>query len=146
VTEILQSYADRGVFRGFSANGSTFRMVWHYDRTFEMRLDARRRTLRFPVLLPGVPANMYEEFRTYIASRHSAELPEHRRVDAARARLRCVNREGAVSLGITSLDGDLAYSTRKLIHTVHEIFLGFLRDGPYYEYLVEQFGLDPDRY
>jgi len=153
VTEILQTYADRGVFRGFSAGAASaskasFRMVWHHDRTFEMLFDSRRRTMRFPVVLPGVPAGsaMYREFREYLHSRQASDLPEHRRVDPARALLRCNNRDGAVSVAITSLDGDFEYTTRKLIHTVHEIFLGFLHDGPYYEYLVEQFGLDPDRY
>ena len=36
--------------------------------------------------------------------------------------------------------------TRKIIQIVHEIFMVFLVDGPYYEYMVEQLGLDPDRY
>lgn len=42
--------------------------------------------------------------------------------------------------------GDWDYVTRKLIHLVHEIFLGFLVDGGYYEYMVAHLGLDPDRY
>jgi hypothetical protein len=33
-----------------------------------------------------------------------------------------------------------------MIQVVHEIFLVFLVDGPYFEYLVEKLGLDPDRY
>ena len=51
-----------------------------------------------------------------------------------------------VSIGISIRDQDFEYATRKLIHTVHEIFLVFLREGPYYEYMVEHLGLDPDRY
>jgi hypothetical protein len=35
---------------------------------------------------------------------------------------------------------------RKLIRLVYEIFLTFLLDGRYYEYLVENFNLDPDRF
>jgi hypothetical protein len=44
------------------------------------------------------------------------------------------------------MDADFDYATRKMIHTVHEIFMVFLVDGSYFEYMVEQLGLDPDRY
>ncbi len=35
---------------------------------------------------------------------------------------------------------------RQLIHLVHEIFMTFLLDGRYYEYMVETFDLDPDKW
>ena len=89
---------------------------------------------------------MYRELKRFIESRHSEELPTHRRVDPARASLRRANRRGMVSTGISIRDQDFEYATRKLIHTVHEIFLVFLREGPYYEYMVEHLGLDADRY
>ena len=47
---------------------------------------------------------------------------------------------------MTVKGGEYEYATRKLIHLVHEIFLGFLIDAGYYEYMVEHLGLDPDRY
>ena len=153
VTGILQGYADKAVFRGFSASPAakgkaSFVLVWHHDRRFELFLDAPRKTLRFPALLPGVPAGsaMYRELKQFLEARQSGELPEHRRVDRARALLRCSNRAGIVSVTLKVLDGDFEYGARKLIHTVHEVFLVFLSDGPYYEYLVEEFGLDPDKY
>ena len=153
VTAILEDYAARGVFRGFSAGPpkdrkALFRMVWHYDRRFELGLDARKKTLCFPSLVPGVPANsaMHRDLKNFIESRHSQELPEHRRVDAAKALLSSANRRGNISLTITVNDGDYEYAARKLIHTVHEVFLTFLVEGPYYEYLVEQLGLEEDKY
>ena len=102
-------------------------MLWHHDRPFELILDTRAKTLVFPDLLPAVPRNsaMYRDLKRFVESRQSEELPPHRRVDAARARLPCANRSCSVSVGIAALDQDFEYSTRQLIHTVHEIFLIF---------------------
>ena len=72
--------------------------------------------------------------------------PAHRRVDPAKARLRCSNRSGNIAVSITAANGDYEYAARKLIHTVHEIFMVFLVDGPYYDYLVDELGLEQDKY
>ena len=152
VSGILETYAARAVFRGFSrgraSNGrATFKMLWHRDRLFELILDTKRKTLRIPLVLPEVPArsSMYREVREFVTSRFSDALPEHRRIDAAKTRIQCGNRGSNVSLTLTALDGDFDYATRKLIHLVHEIYMDFLLDGRYYEYMIEKFNLDPDR-
>ena len=149
---ILENYAARAVFRGFSRGPerkgrATYRVLWHRDQLFELILDVARKTFRFPGVLPQVPANssMYREFREYVESRFSEELPEHRRIDATKARAQVGNRAGHVSLTLSVLDGDFDYAVRKLIHLVHEIYLDFLMDGRYYEYMVETFNLDPDK-
>jgi hypothetical protein len=153
VTAILESYAEKAVFRGFSAHPkrrgkAAYRMVWHYDRPFELLLDMPGKTLQFPAILTGVPARsaMYRELSAFLKSRQSSETPEHRRVDPVKARVTLSNQRGAVSLSLTAKDGDFEYATRKIIQIIHEIFMVFLVDGPYYEYMVEQLGLDPDRY
>jgi hypothetical protein len=153
VTRILEEYAAKAVFRGFSAHPKTggkamYKMVWHFDRPFELLLDVPGKTLRFPDVLPGVPARsaMYRELRAFLKERHSVEVPEHRRVNPVKARLTMTNQRGVVALKLTVKDGDFDYATRKIIHMVHEIFMVFLVDGPYYEYMVEQLGLDPDRF
>lgn len=153
VTSVLEGYAAKGVFRGFSAGPANkgkavYKMLWHYDRRFELIVDTRRKTMRFPVVLPGVAADsaMYRELKEFLKSRHSQELPEHRRIDSAKARLSCSNRNAKVAVALTVRDGDFEYGARKIVHTVHEIFMVFLADGPYYDYLVEQLGLDQDRY
>jgi len=153
VTAVLEGYAEKAVFRGFSANvkrggKAAYRMVWHYDRPFELLLDVPNKTLRFPALLPGVPARstMYRELQAFVKERQSSEVPEHRRVNPARARLALANQKGAVSVTLAVKDADFDYATRKIIQIVHEIFLIFLVDGPYYEYTVEHLGLDPDRF
>ena len=153
VTEILEGYAAKAVFRGFSAHPrakghASYRMIWHHDRPFEMLLDVGQKTLQFPEVLPGVPARspMYRELKAFLKLRQSGEMPEHRRVNPAKARLASGNKRGTVSITVTVKDGDFDYAARKIIHIVHEIFLIFLVDGPYFEYMVEHLGLDEDRY
>ena len=153
VTEVLEGYAEKAVFRGFSAHPLTqgrakYRMIWHHDRPFEMSLDAKEKKLQFAGVLPGVPARspMYRELQAFLKARQSDELPEHRRVNAAKARLAWSNQRGAVSITLTAKDGDFDYATRKIVQIVHEIFLIFLVDGPYFEYMVRHLGLDEDQY
>jgi len=152
VAGILENYAARGVFRGFSRGPAgkgraNFKMLWHRDRLFELILDEKRAAMRIPVVLPEVTAgsSMYRELQEFVASRHSEAVPEHRRIHIAKSRIRCSNRAGNASLTATALDGDYEYALRKLINLVHEIYLDFLLDGRYYEYMVETFNLDPDR-
>ncbi|MBI1764264.1 MAG: hypothetical protein HYR56_22800 [Acidobacteria bacterium] len=152
VAETLENYAQRGVFRGFSRgpvrNGkAAFKMIWHREQTFELIFDAQKNTLRFPLVLPNISANsaMYQELKLFIATQHAEELPEHRRIDRTRAQIQPSNRGRKVALAAQIVDGDDAYATRKLIHLVHEIFLTFLFDGKYFDYLVETFELDPDK-
>lgn len=152
VADTLQEYARRGVFRGFSRgdtrNGkTTFKMMWHHDRLFELVFDASKGTLRIPLVLPQVEAKsaMHREFKSFLKAFRSEELPDHRRVDNEKVEIKSFNRGGNISLTGTVKDGDYAYGARKLIHVVHEIFLVFLYDGRNYEYMIEIFDLDPDR-
>jgi hypothetical protein len=151
VAETLEGYAQRGVFKGFSRGPAghgkaTFRIAWHRDRVFELIFDLKTCAMRFSTVLPNVPADstMYRELKQFIKSRHSTDLPEHRRIDSDRAQVRSYNRAGNVSLVLRVKHGDCEYGTRKLIHLVHEIFLTFLVDG-HLDYMVETFDLDPDR-
>ena len=153
VADILQNYADRGVFRGFSRGNvrggkATFKMQWHRDQLFEMILDVDKKTMHFPMVLPEVPARspMDRQFKEFVESRHSKELPEHRRIDTRKARLKAGSRAGNTSVTMTVKGIDFDYGTRKLIHAVHEIYLTFLSDGRYFDYMVEVFDLDPDRF
>ncbi len=122
-------------------------MLWHRDRLFELVVDVPRKTLRFPALLPEVPAasTMYREFQEFVESRQAVDLPDHRRIDKAKATVCCGNKGGDVSVTLTVNDGDFDYGVRKLIGLAHETYLVFLFDGRYYDYLVETFDLDPDR-
>lgn len=154
IAEILEEYARRGVFRGFSRDAAIhdgkcgFKLRWHHDRVFDLVFDARRNTLRFPLILPNVPVNssMYHELKRYIEERHSAALPDHRRIDRRKAAVSANNRSGSVSLTMRLRSNDDEYGARKLIHLVHEIFLVFLQEGRFYDYLAETFDFDADRF
>jgi len=47
---------------------------------------------------------------------------------------------------MTVKGADFEYAARKLIHAVHEVYLTYLNDGRYYNYMVEVFDIDPDRF
>lgn len=152
VGDVLEEYAQRGVFRSFARGPvnkgvASYRMLWHHDRVYELAFDPAKNILRFTGLLPDVPtdAPMYKALRAFIRKRQSEQMPEHRRIDPEKAQVRTYNRGGAVTLTIQAKDSDLEYTTRKLINLVHEIFLDFLHTG-HYEYLVESFGLNEDQF
>jgi hypothetical protein len=152
VAAVLAGYAERRVFRGFSrglaaGEKASFQFVWHRDRVFELTFDGRQNTLRLPELLIDVPADitMYEDLKSFIRSRQAGDLPDHRRLDARKIQIRTYNRGGNILLIFKLKDGDVEYAVRKLVHLVNEIYLTFLADGKYFDYLVETFNLDPDR-
>jgi hypothetical protein len=147
----MESYGNRGVFSALSnrlvrVGVRAFTAKWHRALVFTLIVDANKRTLAIPVVLPNVPARsaMYREYRSFVASHHSPSLPPHRRTDTSKARVACRNRRGHVSLIMTITGDQYVYGTQRLIHLVHETFLFFLAEGQYYEYRVEQLGDDPD--
>ncbi len=56
----------------------------------------------------------------------------------------CYVRSDALSLRVAVLDGDYEYATRRLVHLVNEVFLDFLRDAKYLEYMVAHLGMNPE--
>ena len=151
VASILENYASRGVFRGFSRgaakSGKTaFKLLWHRDQMFDLIFDARNKTLRMPMVLPRVPAPMSRGLKQFVAAQFSADLLEHRRIDRRKMTLLASNRHGNASLTVKIAGSNFEYATRKLIHLVHEIYLTFLNDGRYYDYMIEVFRLDPDKF
>ncbi len=152
VAAVLAGYAERRVFHGFSrgpisGGKASFQFAWHRGRVFELAFNARAGTLRLPELLTSIPAesSMYEDLKAFIRSRQSDELPDHRRLDARKTQVRTYNRSGNILLVLKVKDGDGEYAVRKLVHLINEIYLTFLTDGKYFDYLVETFNLDPDR-
>ena len=149
IAAVLESYAARGVFRGFSRGPSkggraSFRIAWHRGRTFDLTWEARRSTLRFASVLPAVAPEMFTDLERFVAARQSDDIVEHRRIDPALARVECCATGTDAGLTMSVTGGDLDYAVRKLIALVHEIYLVFLHDGKYYDYLIETFDLDPD--
>ena len=140
VRESLQSYAERGVFRGFSAGKpGQFTFVWFYQHPMELIVDTKAHVLRFKQLLPGVPARsaLAKELKAFLQARHDEALPEHRRVDRQRAEVTFTNRGGVVSLALQVKDNEYAYGVNRLVNLVHELFVHLRAEYP--EYLVENF-------
>jgi len=151
ISDLLIGYAEHGVFRSLShgersGNKTTFKMIWHHGRSFRLVVDPATDVVSFPALLPGVPARsaMLKELRAFLRQFESTDVPEHRRIDPAKGRLRIAVRAGEVSLAMAVRKDEWEYCTRKLVHLAQEVFMIFLPDGPYYDYRVEQLGLDPE--
>ena len=72
-------------------------------------------------------------------------MPEHRRIDENKVRLRSYNKGGTVSLSLRVLENDYDYCARKFVHLVNEIHMVYLRQGIYLDYMIENFDLDPDQ-
>lgn len=151
VGDLLQEYAEKGVFRGFSPLGNSgrvavFRVLWHRSQLFEWRWNGAKQSLRISCVLPAVPAksSMYREFKAWLQARQDDALPDHRRCDRNKVTLKTYNRGGDVALTLAVLDGDVEYGVRKVVKLVNEIYLDFLSSGLYFDWLVETFELDPD--
>lgn len=151
VTEALKGYAERGVFRGLGhgeRRGKTtaFTMLWHHGRRFRFVLDETAGMVSFPELLPGVPARsaMFKELKTFLHQFETGAVPDHRRVDPKKGRLKVGPRAGGVSVALSVKNGEWEYCTRRLIHLAQEVFMVFLHDGPYSDYRVAKLGLDPE--
>lgn len=152
IGDILEGYAARGLLHSFSrgvrhGNQTVFTFVWHYDQLFTLRFDGSKAALRIATVLPQLSAKsaLYRDFKRFLESRGDAGLPDHRRIDPARARVKSSNRAGNVALTMKILDGDYEYGTRKLIHLLNEIYLQFLHDdGRYLDWLTATFQLELD--
>lgn len=144
VRKSLQVYADRGVFRGLNEakprNGNqSFTFVWLGDRPLEFGVDAESTILTFKRLLPNVPSNseLYSDLKRFLKSRCDDDLPKHRRVDAKRAEVVCVNRAGNVSIALKVKNNQYAYGVNRLVNLVHEVFVRLNDSHP--DYMCENF-------
>jgi hypothetical protein len=151
VGDILEEYARRGVFSGFSRQQQArkqgrFLVQWHRKQRFDWVYDPAQQRLRVVCVLPAVTPNspMHRDLKAWLKTRQNDALPEHRRCDKQKVTLKSVNRGGNVSLTATLLDGDIDYGVRKMVALVNEIYLDFLSSGLYFEWMLETFDLDPD--
>jgi hypothetical protein len=149
VGDLLEYYAGRGIFSGFSRGGqgrTRFLLRWHRDQLFEWVWNEAKQTLRISCVLPSVPADsaMYRALKDWLTARQDEALPDHRRCDRNKVALRTYNRGGDVALTLHVLDGDVDYAVKKLVNVVNEIYQDFLSNGLYFDWMVETFELDPD--
>ncbi|HYZ62062.1 MAG TPA: hypothetical protein VE650_06365 [Acetobacteraceae bacterium] len=128
---MLRRYADRGIFTEFEeqpGRGGTWsaQFRWMLPRPMKLVADPARGRLSCPDLLPGIKARspLHLAIETFLLEREDATLPEHRRVDPARARVRCTQRAGRISVALEPQDSaEWAYAAGKLVNLVHELQL-----------------------
>jgi len=100
-------------------------------------------TIRCPAVLPQVDAALYAKLKVFLKSRQTDEVPAHRRIDPAKAKISSTNRAGNVSVTLTSKDGDQEYLVRRFVNLINEVFQVFLHE--HFDYQVAAFDLDPDQ-
>lgn len=146
VSAVLQGYADRGLFQGFVEDAKQpyeARFLWLNEQPITVAWDGREK-VTVKALLPDMPARsmLYRDVKTFLAARQDEALPEHRRIDPARAIVECVNRKGSVSISLRVKGGDYPYATAKLVALTHELFIHLNEFWP--DYMCESFGASPE--
>jgi hypothetical protein len=147
VTDTLQSYADRGVFRGFRATplargrvGYDFK--WLTRKTTHAEFDPRTGTIRFPDLLPAIDNTLAADVSAVLDARSRRGVPEHKRIDRRRARISGAMRRGAYSLQVVVRGDNHDYAVKTALNLINDMFVALHEHHP--EYLIEQFGMSPE--
>ena len=145
VTEAMQGYADRGVFRGFSVrrrgNRVEYRFTWMTRRPMTVAYDSKTHALTFRNVLPGVASKspLLAEARALVEERTRNGFPAHRRIDARRARVSLALHQGCVSLTLSIQGQHHQYAVKKALNLVNELFV--ILHATYPDYLAKNFGL-----
>ena len=147
LTAALQSYADRGVFRGFRATPAArgrieYRFLWLTRAPMTAVFDAPRRRLLFPSLFPGITRDAAADLQAIVKSRLRKDQPLHKRLDARRARLAAAVRNGDLSVSVEIRGANHGYAVRAALNVINELFVALHEAHP--EYLVERFGISTE--
>ncbi len=146
---MFQSYADRGVFRGFSASDGPgglrqYRFTWLTRRPMLVTLSASRHALRFPHLFPSVghTPGVAASLKAALAERMTRSAPPHRRIDPKRATIVGRMSGGDLSLAVTIHTRDGALAIRAALAVVNDLFQVLHECYP--DYLSSQFGISDE--
>ncbi len=130
VRECLKEYADRGVFRGYTERPArlgriVFRFSWLARHPYDLQYDPRTGTFVFLNALPNVEARtpLARALKTFVAGRSDESLPEHRRIDPARANMSAFIRGGDMRLSVVAEPGHHAYAANRVVNLMHEVYL-----------------------
>ena len=102
----------------------------------------RRGIVTFPALLPQASPAIVAELRAMVAERSTRGVPDHKRIDARRARLACAVRKGDFTLSVDIRGRNQEYGVGKALNLVNEMFVALHERHP--EYLVQHFGISPE--
>lgn len=102
----------------------------------------RSGVLTFPILLPQASPAIAAEMRSLVTARSTRSVPEHKRIDARRARMACAVRKGDFSLSVEIRGRNQQYAVSKTLNLVNEMFVALHEGHP--DYLVEHFGISQE--
>ena len=149
VRRCLKAYADRGVFRGYTERPGrlgriVFRFSWLARHPYDLQYEPRTGTFIFLNALPNVPARtpLARALKTFVEGRSAESLPEHRRVDPARASVSAFVRRGEMRLQVVARRGHHAYAANRVVNLMHEVYLHL--HSYYPEYLWENYDASQD--
>lgn len=147
ITDALQAYADRGVFRGFRASPSSrgrvqYEFKWLTKKPMHAIFEPRTSTLTFARLLPAIGKAAGADAVEVLTGRSRRDIPAHKRIDARRARVTGGTRQNAYSLAVAVRGGNHDYAVKMALSVINEIFVTLHERHP--EYLIEQFGMSAE--
>jgi len=147
VTDALQSYADRGVFRGFRATPAArgriaYEFMWLTRKALHADFDSRSGTIRFADLLPAIDRAIAAEVTAILDARRKRGVPDHKRIDGRRVRVAGTVRRGTYSLHVLVRGNNHDYAVSTALNLINEMFVALRERHP--EYLIEHFGLSAE--
>jgi hypothetical protein len=102
----------------------------------------RRGRLTFPVLLPQLSPEIAAELKSMVAARSTRAVPDHKRMDARRARLAITVRKGDFTLSVDIRGKNQDYAVSKTLNLVNDLFVALHEAYP--DYLVQHFGISQE--
>ena len=147
VSEALQAYADRGVFRGFRATPIArkkieYQFLWLTKKPMTAVFDPAKKRLSFPSLLPQLDKQGAALMKAVVDLRSTRNQPEHKRVDARRGKISSAVRKGDFSLMMEIRGANHEYAVSKALNVINELFVTLHEHHP--DYLIERFGLSTE--
>ena len=151
VGKLVNEFVTRGAFRAAAlpadkSGSESFSLIWFQNQQMKLMIDNRQSKVCLVDVLPTIASRttIDRELRSWLRERADKKLPEHRRLDPKTLQAKLTNKSGRMQLTIASLDNDLLFATRKLLHLTNELYLEFLSAPERYSWIVESFELDPD--
>jgi hypothetical protein len=102
----------------------------------------RRGILAFPAVLPHAPKAIVSEMKSLVAARSTRIVPEHKRIDARRAKLMAGARNGAFALSVEIRGKNQQYAVSKTLNLVNDMFVALHESYP--DYLIAHFGISQE--
>lgn len=119
-----------------------YRFLWLTKKPTTAVFDTKAKTLTFPSLLPDVDRPTASLLKSVIDARSDRSQPDHKRIDARKARISGVVRRGDLSITTEIRGNNHDYAVSKALNVINEMFVMLHEHRP--EYLIDQFGMSAE--